>query len=121
MTASFTPADFLDLAITITYGLLILALILIIVRLVRGPTLPDRVLALDTLLVVGISFILVATLSTQFYQYLDVALALGLVGFLTTVAFARFVMYWGRRHRGPGTCEAEQPDPADQVVRSGLE
>jgi multicomponent Na+:H+ antiporter subunit F len=69
---------------------------LIVVRIVRGPTLPDRVVALDMLVAVGIGFIAAIGVQTDYYLYLDIAIALGLVGFLATVAFARFVLNRGR-------------------------
>ncbi|CDM56906.1 MULTISPECIES: cation:proton antiporter [Rhizobium] len=61
-------------------------------RLVVGPTLPDRILALDTLSGTAIGFIAVLAVKTGFSLYIDIAISLGLVGFLATVAFARFVM-----------------------------
>ena len=63
-----------------------------IYRIVVGPTLPDRILALDMLIAVVIGYIVVIAIRTGFVLYLDIAIALGLVGFLSTVAFARFVL-----------------------------
>ncbi len=62
-------------------------------RLVRGPTLSDRIVALDMLALLGIAFIGVIAVVTEEYAYLDVAIALSLVGFLATVAFARYVQH----------------------------
>ena len=62
------------------------------VRVVIGPTLPDRVLALDMLVAVAIGFIAVLGIRTGQTLYVDIAIALGLVGFLATVAFARFIL-----------------------------
>ena len=64
-------------------------------RVVRGPTLPDRVLALDMLVAIAIGFIAVTRHPTGARSHVDIAIALGLVGFLATVAFARFVMIRG--------------------------
>lgn len=85
-------ADFLSLAGSISLGILTLAFLLTVVRIVIGPTLPDRILALDTLVSVGIGYIAVVAIKTGYFLYLDIAIALGLVGFLATVAFARFVL-----------------------------
>ncbi len=85
-------ADFLELATTISLGVLTLAFLLTIYRIVVGPSLPDRVLALDMLIAVAIGYIGVVALRTGFMLYLDIAIALGLVGFLSTVAFARFIL-----------------------------
>ncbi|MEZ5799193.1 MAG: cation:proton antiporter [Nitratireductor sp.] len=68
------------------------AFVLTVVRVVLGPTLPDRVLALDTLVAAAIGYIAVIGVKTGYSLYLDIAIALGLVGFLATVAFARFVL-----------------------------
>lgn len=87
-----TGAEFLGLAANISLGVLTLAFLCAIVRIVIGPTLPDRILALDMLVTVGIGYIAVIAVKTGFSLYLDVAIALGLVGFLATVAFARFVL-----------------------------
>ena len=71
--------------------ILSLALILAFVRVARGPTLPDRVVALDLsgTLVVGV-IAAYGVLATQ-PVFLDVAIALALVAFLGTVAFARYL------------------------------
>lgn len=89
-------AEFLDLCIDISIGILTLAFILTILRILSGPTLPDRVLALDMLISVGIGYIAVIAIKTGFPLYLDIAISLGLVGFLSTVAFARYILHRGR-------------------------
>lgn len=73
-------------------GCLSLGLLLAIVRLIRGPTLPDRILALDLITTQAIGFIVLVAILTGFHLYLDIAIALGLVGFLSTVALARYVL-----------------------------
>ncbi len=84
---------FLNLAGIISFGILSLAFFLTILRIVLGPTLPDRVIALDMLVYVGIGYIAVVVIYTGYFLYLDIAIALGLVGFLATVAFARFILH----------------------------
>lgn len=88
--------EFLSLAVTISLALLTLSFVLTVVRIVIGPTLPDRVLALDMLVTIGIGYIAIVAIKTGYFLYLDIAIALGLVGFLATVAFARFVMQRGK-------------------------
>ncbi|UJQ95761.1 cation:proton antiporter [Mariluticola halotolerans] len=85
-------AEFLQLATTISLGVLTIAFFLTVVRIVIGPSLPDRVLALDMLVSIGIGYIAVIAIKTGFSLYLDIAIALGIVGFLATVAFARFIL-----------------------------
>lgn len=83
---------FLTLCVQFALFVLSLAFVIIVVRIIIGPTLPDRILALDMLVAVGIGFIAVMGIKTGYTLYLDIAIALGLVGFLATVAFARFVL-----------------------------
>ena len=87
-----TGPEFLHLATTISLGVLTLALLVTSYRIVIGPTLPDRILALDMLVAVAIGYIVVIALRTGFTLYLDIAIALGLVGFLSTVALSRFLL-----------------------------
>lgn len=84
--------QFLQFSILIALGLLCISLILTVIRVIRGPTLPDRVLALDMLVAVAIGFIAVIGIKTGYTLFVDIAIALGLVGFLATVAFARFIL-----------------------------
>lgn len=66
--------------------------LLTVVRVIIGPSLADRVVALDMLVAIAIGFIAVIALKTGYQLYVDIAISLGLVGFLATVAFARFVL-----------------------------
>lgn len=97
MIAAF-GADFLGTSTTIAFGMLVIAFFLTVFRLVRGPSTADRVLALDFLFTLGVTFIAIFIVSTGRYVYIDIAIALGLVGFLATVAYARFVYrHWRTR------------------------
>lgn len=78
-------------AVDVTALFLIAALVLSTVRLIRGPTLPDRVVALDLLTMLLVAFLALFALATGVGAYLDAAVALALVAFLATVAFARFI------------------------------
>lgn len=68
-----------------------IAILLAVVRLVRGPSLPDRVVALDliTILVAGATAIY--AVRTDEAVYLDAAIVLTLIAFLGTVAFATYI------------------------------
>lgn len=92
-----TGAVFLDYASLIALALLTLALLLAVVRIVRGDTLPDRALGLDVLTTLGVGYIGVIAVRSGILLYVDIAIALALVGFLATVAFARYVHYRGER------------------------
>lgn len=71
--------------------LLVIGVVLAFIRLLRGPSLPDRVIALDTLTVFGISIIVAFAIATDQPVFVDVASVLALVSFLGTVAFAAYV------------------------------
>jgi multicomponent Na+:H+ antiporter subunit F len=81
----------LSAAADIAVVLLVLAMLVTTLRVVLGPTLGDRVLALDHLVAIVIGFIAVIAVESGFGLYMDIALALGLVGFLATAAFARYI------------------------------
>ncbi|MGR9169116.1 cation:proton antiporter [Rhizobium sp. KDH_Rht_773_N] len=87
-----TPAAIVSAAAVAALAILCLALLVTVWRVVAGPSLPDRILALDMLTGIAIGFIAVVAVRTGFSLYIDIAIALGLVGFLATVAFARFVL-----------------------------
>lgn len=87
-----SASAFLNACLAVTFVLLGIAFVAIVVRLVRGPSLPDRILAMDLMMAVAIGFIAAFGISTRFFIYVDIAIALGLVGFLSTVALARFVL-----------------------------
>lgn len=86
------PLAIISTAAAVALVILGIAFLLAGWRVAAGPTLPDRILALDTLSGTAIGFIAVLAVKTGFSLYIDIAIALGLVGFLATVAFARFVM-----------------------------
>ena len=88
-------ASFLSICALFALGILSISFLLVVWRVVKGPTLPDRILGLDMLVAVAIGFIAVLGVRSGFTLYVDVAIALGLVGFLATVAFARFVLSGG--------------------------
>lgn len=81
----------MEILIDITLGLLVLALFLAFGRLVRGPSLPARVVALDMMGALTVGIIAVYTVATRQTIFLDVASVLALIGFLGTIAFAYFV------------------------------
>ncbi|PZM17119.1 cation:proton antiporter [Rhizobium tubonense] len=103
------------LAATVSLSILGLAFLLTVYRVVVGPTLPDRVLALDMLVAIAIGFIAVMAVETGFTLYIDIAISLGLVGFLATVAFARFIL----THEGEGSAQPVQVPDVASLRKSG--
>lgn len=76
--------------VDISFGLIVLSILLSFVRLIRGPSLADRVVALDMMTVSIVAFCALFAIQTDDPVFLDIAIVLALVGFLTTVALARF-------------------------------
>ena len=95
MTRLDPMSPLLALSIDVGFVMLAVALVLALARLVRGPTLPDRVISLDLIGVLAIAIIALFVIDTRQTVYLDAAIALALIAFLGTVAFARFVE-WNR-------------------------
>ena len=87
-----TPADAVSVAALIALIMLAIALLLSTVRIIIGPTLADRVLALDLMTVVAMGFIGTVAICTGLMLYLDIAIALALLGFLATIALARYIL-----------------------------
>ncbi len=76
---------------TTVLPLLFLAVILAFVRLARGPSLADRVVAFDLLATLGIAILAAYAVASGQPAFLDVGLVLALVSFLSTVAFAQYI------------------------------
>lgn len=76
---------------TIALGLLAATGVLLFVRIVIGPSVADKVVAVDALLVVAISAIAVDAAATGRTQFIDVAVVVGLLGFVGTGVAARFI------------------------------
>lgn len=79
--------------VLIMYGI---ALLLALIRLARGPSLSDRVLALDFISTCIIGMIVIDAIRTGESYFLSVAIVAALVGFVGTVAFAMFIQKGSR-------------------------
>ena len=82
----------IDTACMIAMPILVLAFLLAFYRLVRGPDVLDRVLALDTMVIDAIAMIVLAGVWNRSALSFEAALLLAMVGFLTTVAFCKFLL-----------------------------
>jgi multicomponent Na+:H+ antiporter subunit F len=65
--------------------------LLIFIRFLIGPTLSDRVVALDLLITTGIGMIAIYSITTNQPTFLDIAMILALIAFLGTVAFSYYI------------------------------
>lgn len=102
----------LDLALGITFAMLLFSFGASFVRMLIGPSLPDRVVALDLVSFIAVGFIGVYTIWSDEVAFLDVAIALALVAFLATVAFARYV-----ERQAPNTSGEHDEHPAEGAPR----
>ena len=84
--------DFFAAALTAAQVLLGLGMVFALVRLLRGPRAQDRVLALDTLYVNAMLLVLVFGMRTGTTVYFDAALVIGMLGFVSTAALAKFLL-----------------------------
>jgi multicomponent K+:H+ antiporter subunit F len=82
----------LSLVLPWVMGALALALALSTWRLLRGPSLADRILALDTLYINALALLITAGLWLGSTLYFEVALLIGLFGFIGTVVMATFLL-----------------------------
>jgi len=76
--------------------ILAVSLILVFVRLFKGPEVVDRVVALDLLITMGVGVIAVYSISTGQNTFLDVGLILALIAFLSTIAFSYYLEKKGK-------------------------
>jgi multicomponent Na+:H+ antiporter subunit F len=81
----------LEIVTHIALVTLSVALLIAVVRLVKGPTLPDRIVAMDLIGVLVVSLIVVLAASTQVTATLDAAIVIALIGFVGTLAYATYV------------------------------
>ncbi len=73
-------------------GAFAVALLLNAWRLFRGPSLPDRILALDTLYVNALALLVVVGIQLRSSVYFEVAMLIGLMGFIGTVVLSKFLI-----------------------------
>ncbi|PRY66221.1 multisubunit potassium/proton antiporter PhaF subunit [Vreelandella songnenensis] len=82
----------LEVALYITLTLVVLALLMNLFRLVVGPAMPDRVLAMDTMYVNSIALIVLLGLWLNSKTYFESALLIAMLGFISTVAVCKYIL-----------------------------
>ncbi len=82
----------LNTALWVSFAMLVAALLLNCIALWRGPALPDRVVALDTLYINAMALLIVFGIQQQTQLYFEAALLIALLGFLGTVAFCKYML-----------------------------
>lgn len=82
----------LSIALTVAFALAGTAFGLSFFRLIKGPSLPDRILALDTLYINAIALLILLGIRLDSPLYFEAALLIALMGFVGTVALCKFVL-----------------------------
>lgn len=82
----------LNYAVPVAIGMVLTAMFLNLFRLIRGPELPDRVVALDTLSINTIALVLLFGISIGSSIYFEAALLIAMMGFVGTAAYCKFML-----------------------------
>ena len=85
-------AGWIDAVLPWVAGVFVLALLLSAWRLLRGPSLPDRILALDTLYINALALLVVLGMLLRSSLYFEVGMLIGLLGFVGTVVLSKFLL-----------------------------
>ncbi len=85
-------AQLVELALRAAFVALALGQVLSMVRLILGPTVGDRILALDTMVINALGLVVVLGIHQGVQIYFEVALLIAMLGFVSTVALARFIL-----------------------------
>ncbi len=83
--------DLLDILIYISLAILLLAMLMMLYRVVKGPTTADRVIALDSIGIALISVVALLSILLDTTLYFEVILLLSILAFIGTVAFSKFL------------------------------
>lgn len=82
----------ITVAIYIAYGMIGASLLLNLGRLLIGPGMPDRILALDTMYINAIALLMVYGIHIGTGLYFEIALLVAMMGFISTVALCKFFL-----------------------------
>ena len=82
-------------ALTFAIACFALALILNLIRLATAPSMPDRILTVDTMVINVIALIVLYGVQTHATVVFDAALLLAMTGFISTIAFCKFLLRGG--------------------------
>ena len=83
---------FLDIALVVAFLAIAAGQVLSMVRLVIGPTSGDRILALDTMVINALGLVILLGIHQGVRVYFEVSLLIAMLGFVSTVALARFTL-----------------------------
>jgi multicomponent Na+:H+ antiporter subunit F len=83
--------NLIDIILMIVLTILSISLILALIRVVRGPSLPERVVALDLMAPLGVGIIISYAMLTGRAVFIDIAIVVALISFLGTIAFSNYI------------------------------
>ncbi len=81
----------IDMILKVSLTLFMFAIALSLYRVIRGPSLPDRAIALDTIGVNLISAIAIVSIVLKTKAYLEAILIIGILAFIGTIAFSKYI------------------------------
>lgn len=81
------------IAANLSFTLLLIALIFALIRLLKGPTVYDRITALDLIASIAIGFIMIYSIVVKRELYFDLAIVIALISFLGTLAVSTFLKH----------------------------
>lgn len=82
----------LEIVFLIVFSMIGLSLLLNLWRLIVGPSVPDRILALDTMYINSIALIILYGMSMGTELYFEAALLIAMLGFVSTVALCKYLL-----------------------------
>ncbi|MFO7765156.1 MAG: K+/H+ antiporter subunit F [Pelovirga sp.] len=82
----------LNIALIIAFALMTIAQLLNLYRLFKGPSLPDRILALDTMYINALALFVLLGIFFDTTIYFEAALLIAVMGFISTVATSKYLM-----------------------------
>jgi len=82
----------LNLVLSVVVGMVALAMLLNLWRLARGPSIPDRILALDTLGINTVALVMLLGIALGHAVFFEAALVIAVMGFVGTVALCKFLL-----------------------------
>ncbi|MGD2035101.1 MAG: monovalent cation/H+ antiporter complex subunit F [Bacteroidales bacterium] len=83
--------EILKISALISFACLLIALLLAFIRFVKGPTINDRIAAMDLIASIVIGFILIYSVFVQNAVYIDIAIVIALISFVGTVAISTYL------------------------------
>lgn len=82
----------LEIVLPIAFVLLACSILLCFLRLLKGPDLPDRLLALDTLYINAIALVVLLGIYLKSSLYFEAALSIAVMGFVGTIALSKYLL-----------------------------